>query len=57
MSADFVRQLSGSMVLKRERTLVGDLFHLDLPIVLILILVCIFGLLIQHSVTTAKLQN
>ena len=49
MSADFVRQLSGSMVLKRERTLVGDLFHLDLPIVLILILVCIFGLLILFS--------
>ena len=49
VSADFVRQLSGSMVLKRERTLVGDLFHLDLPIVLILILVCIFGLLILFS--------
>ena len=49
MSADFVRQLSGSMGLKRERTLVGDLFHLDLPIVLILILVCIFGLLILFS--------
>ena len=49
MNTDFVRQLSGSMVLKRERTLVGDLFHLDLPIVLILILVCIFGLLILFS--------
>ena len=49
MSADFVRQLSGSMGLKRERTLVGDVFHLDLPIVLNLILVCIFGLLILYS--------
>jgi len=49
VNTDFVRQLSGSMVLKRERTLVGDLFHLDLPIVLILILVCIFGLLILFS--------
>ena len=49
MSADFVRQLSGSMGLQRERTLVGDVFHLDLPMVLNLILVCIFGLLILYS--------
>ena len=49
MSADFVRQLSGSMVLKRERSIVGDLFHLDLPIFLILMVVCCFGLLILYS--------
>ena len=49
MSADFVRQLSGSMVLKREKSIVGDLFHLDLPIVFILFLICSFGLLILFS--------
>ncbi len=49
MSADFVRQLSGSMVLKKERSIVNDLFHLDLPIVFILVLVSLFGLLILFS--------
>ena len=49
MSADFVRQLTGSMVLKKEKSIVGDLFHLDLPILLILGLVCFFGLLILFS--------
>ena len=49
VSADFVRQLSGSMELKRERSIVNDLFHLDLPIVFILILLSLFGLLILFS--------
>ena len=44
VSADFVRQLSGSMVLKKERSIVNDLFHLDLPIVFILVLVSLFQL-------------
>jgi len=49
VSSDFVRQLSGSMVLKRKRSVVGGFFRLDLPIVFILILVCCFGLLILFS--------
>ena len=49
MSHDFVRQLPGAGLNSPRKATVGDMVHLDLPMVFLLLVISAYGLLILYS--------
>ena len=49
VSQDFVRQLPGEGLVARRKTGLGDVLHLDFPMVFLLLAISLYGLLVLYS--------
>ena len=49
MSQDFVRRMPSAGFGQTRTVGIGEKFHLDIPIILLLVMICAYGLLILYS--------
>lgn len=56
MSQDFVRQLPRSGLMKQGKAGLGDVIHLDIPMLLLLLIISAYGLLILYSAVGQQVE-
>lgn len=56
MSHDFVRQLPGSGLLAQRKAGMGDVIHVDVPMLLLLLIISAYGLLILYSAVGQQIE-
>ena len=56
MSQDFVRQLPGSGLLAQRKAGMGDVIHVDVPMLLLLLIISAYGLLILYSAVGQQIE-
>ena len=56
MSHDFVRQLPGSGLLAQRKVGMGDVIHVDVPMLLLLLIISAYGLLILYSAVGQQIE-
>ena len=56
MSQDFVRQLPRSGLMKQRKEGLGDVIHLDIPMLLLLLIISAYGLLILYSAVGQQVE-
>ena len=56
MSQDFVRQLPRSGLMKQRKAGLGDVIHLDIPMLLLLLIISAYGLLILYSAVGQQVE-
>ncbi|MEO2184758.1 MAG: rod shape-determining protein RodA, partial [bacterium] len=56
MSQDFVRQLPGSGLLTQRKAGIGDVIHVDVPMLLLLLIISAYGLLILYSAVGQQIE-
>ena len=56
MSQDFVRQLPGEGLVARRKAGLGDLLHLDFPMLFLLLAISVYGLLILYSAVGQQME-
>jgi len=56
VSHDFVRQLPGSGLLAQRKAGMGDVIHVDVPMLLLLLIISAYGLLILYSAVGQQIE-
>ena len=56
MSQDFVRQLPGAGLLTQRKAGIGDVIHVDVPMLLLLLIISAYGLLILYSAVGQQIE-
>ena len=56
MSQDFVRRLPGSGLLAQRKAGMGDVIHVDVPMLLLLLIISAYGLLILYSAVGQQIE-
>ncbi len=56
MSQDFIRQLPGSGLLTQRKVGIGDVIHVDVPMLLLLLIISAYGLLILYSAVGQQIE-
>ena len=56
MSQDFVRQLPRSGLMRQRKSGLGDVIHLDIPMLLLLLIISAYGLLILYSAVGQQVE-
>jgi rod shape determining protein RodA len=56
VSQDFVRQLPGSGLLAQRKAGMGDVIHVDVPMLLLLLIISAYGLLILYSAVGQQIE-
>jgi len=56
VSHDFVRQLPGSGLLAQRKVGMGDVIHVDVPMLLLLLIISAYGLLILYSAVGQQIE-
>jgi rod shape determining protein RodA len=56
VSQDFVRQLPGAGLLTQRKAGIGDVIHVDVPMLLLLLIISAYGLLILYSAVGQQIE-
>tara|TARA_B100000809_G_scaffold76336_1_gene74092 strand:- start:5181 stop:6317 length:1137 start_codon:yes stop_codon:yes gene_type:complete len=56
VSQDFIRQLPGSGLLTQRKVGIGDVIHVDVPMLLLLLIISAYGLLILYSAVGQQIE-
>jgi rod shape determining protein RodA len=56
VSQDFLRQLPGSGLLTQRKAGIGDVIHVDVPMLLLLLIISAYGLLILYSAVGQQIE-